>query len=69
MHDLTTSGLHVWSTHGPGVPAIVLLSCWYGISGIVTDSVPGHVPDLTMSGLHVWSGHGSAVPAVALLSC
>ena len=44
-------------------PAVVLLSCWHGISATVADSVPGHVPDnLTASGLHVWCGHGPAVP-------
>ena len=69
MPDLTTSGLHVWCSHGPAVSAVVLLSCWHGISAIVADSVPGHVPDLTTSGLHVWCSHGPAVSAVVLLSC
>ena len=42
-----------WGGHAPALPAVVLLSCWHSISGIVRNPVPGHVPDLTTTHFHI----------------
>ena len=61
----TTAVLHVGCGHAPALPAVVLLSCWHSISGIVCNSVPQHVPDLTTTRVHI--GYNLLLSPILLL--